>query len=366
MCHQRASEWFTALGSHDGSSYTRSGRYRTLEAHRDERKLSAIFAADVEGYSRLMGLDEVGTLRTLTAYRVIVDRLIASHRGRIFNTAGDSLVADFASAVDAVECAVEIQGAVGKENADRPAGDQMRFRIGIHVGDIIVQGDNLFGDAVNVAARLEALAEPGGICVSGTVRDQIGTKLPVEFIDLGPQQVKNITQPIKAYRIRDETSPTAPAVVGSSLPLPDKPSIAVLPFANMSGDPEQDYFADGMVEEIITALSRIRWLFVIARNSSFTYKDQTVDVKQIGRELGVRYVLEGSVRKAAHRLRITAVLIDAATGAHLWADRVDGSLEDILDLQDKGGLSIAGAIEPTLQVAEAARSADRSTGDLTA
>ena len=208
-----------------------------MEARRVERKLSAIFAADVEGYSRLMGLDEVGTLRTLTAYRVIIDRLIASHRGRIFNTAGDSLVVDFASAVDAVQCAVEVQDAIGRENADRLADEQMRFRIGVHVGDIIVQGDNLFGDAVNIAARLEALAEPGGICVSGTVRDQIGTKLPVGFIDLGEQQVKNIAQPIKACRITGETSPIATPVVGSSLPLPDKPSIAVLPFGNMSGDP---------------------------------------------------------------------------------------------------------------------------------
>src|SRR5438270_8256726 len=237
------------------SGYTRTGRCRTLEAHRVERKLSAIFAADVEGYSRLMGLDEVGTLRTLTAYRVIIDRLIASHRGRIFTTAGDSVLADFASAVDAVQCAVAVQDAISKENANQPADKQMWFRIGIHVGDIIVQGDNLFGDAVNIAARLEALAEPGGICISGTVQDQIGTKLPVGFVDLGPQQVKNITQPIKAYRIRDETSPPAAPVVGSALPLPDKPSIAVLPFANMSGDPEQEYFADGMVEEIITALS---------------------------------------------------------------------------------------------------------------
>jgi class 3 adenylate cyclase len=195
-----------------------------LEAHSVERKLSAIFAADVEGYSRLMGRDEVGTLRTLTAYRVI-DRLIGSHRGRIFNTAGDSLVADFASAVDAVQCAVEVQDALAKENEGRPAGEQMRFRIGVHVGDIMVQGDNLFGDAVNVAARLEALAEPGGICVSGVARDHIGTKLAVGFADLGEQQVKNIAQPIKAYRIRDETSPSATPVVGSSLPLPDKPSI---------------------------------------------------------------------------------------------------------------------------------------------
>jgi adenylate cyclase len=229
-----------------------------LEAHSVERKLAAIFAADVEGYSRLMGLDEVGTLRTLTAYRVIIDRLIASHRGRIFNTAGDSLVADFASAVDAVQCAVAVQDAVAKENTDRPAGEQMWFRIGIHVGDIIVQGENLFGDAVNVAARLEALAEPGGICVSGAVQDHMGTKLPLAFADLGPQHVKNITQPIRAYRIRGEISPTATPPVDSYLPLPDKPSIAVLPFANMSGDPEQEYFADGMVEEIIGIPPRLQ------------------------------------------------------------------------------------------------------------
>jgi TolB-like protein/class 3 adenylate cyclase len=337
-----------------------------LEAYSVERKLAAIFAADVEGYSRLMGRDEVGTLRTLTAYRVIIDRLIASHHGRIFNTAGDSLVADFASAVDAVQCAVEVQEAIARGNADRPAAEQMRFRIGIHVGDIMVQGENLFGDAVNIAARLEGLAEPGGICVSGTVQDQIGTKLPVEFIDLGPQQVKNIGQPIKAYRIREETSPSTTPIVGSSLPLPDKPSIAVLPFANMSGDPEQEYFADGMVEEIITALSRIRWLFVIARNSSFTYKGKAVDVRQVGRELGVRYVLEGSVRKAGQRVRITGQLIDTITGTHLWADRFDGSLEDIFEFQDKVAVSVAGVIEPALQAAEARRSAERPTNDLTA
>ena len=334
-----------------------------MEAQRVERKLSAILAADVEGYSRLMGRDEVGTLRTLTAYRVIIDRLIASHRGRIFNTAGDSLVADFGSAVDAVQCAIEVQEAIAKANMDRSPEEQMRFRIGIHVGDIIVQGDNLFGDAVNIAARLEALAEPGGVCVSGTVRDQIGTKLSVGFIDLGEQQVKNIAQPIRAYQIRGAmNSPTA----SPSLPLPDKPSIAVLPFANMSGDPEQEYFADGMVEEIITALSRIRWLFVIARNSSFTYKGQAIDVKQVGRELGVRYVLEGSVRRAGGHVRITAQLVDASTGTHLWADRFDGSLEDVFELQDKVAISVAGIIEPTLQAAETARTAGRPTDDLTA
>jgi adenylate cyclase len=296
----------------------------------------------------------------------IIDRLIASHRGRIFNTAGDSLVADFASAVDAVHCAVEVQDAIANEDVDRGPAEQMRFRIGIHVGDIIVQGDNLFGDAVNIAARLEALAEPGGICISGVVRDHIGTKLPLSFADLGEQQVKNIAQPIKAYRIRGDTSPTDTPPVGSYLPLPDKPSIAVLPFANMSGDPEQEYFADGMVEEIITALSRIRWLFVIARNSSFTYKGQSVDVKQVGRELGVRYVLEGSVRKAAQRVRITGQLVDVLTGTHLWADRFDGSLEDIFQLQDRVASSVAGVIEPALQHAEIRRSAETRTSDLTA
>jgi adenylate cyclase len=337
-----------------------------LEAPSIERKLAAIFAADVAGYSSLMGRDEVGTLRTLTAYRVIIDRLIASHRGRIFNTAGDSLVADFASAVDAVQCAIEVQDAIAKENTDRPVGEKMRFRIGIHVGDIMIQGDNLFGDAINIAARLEALAEPGGICISGVVRDHIGAKLPLSFADLGDQQVKNIIQPIKAYRIRGETTPIATPVVASLFPLPDKPSIAVLPFANMSGDAEQEYFADGMVEEIITALSRIRWLFVVARNSSFTYKGLSVDVKQVGRELGVRYVLEGSVRRADYRVRITGQLIDAVTGTHLWADRFDGSLEDIFDIQDKVASSVAGVIEPALQAAEMRRSAARQTTELSA
>jgi adenylate cyclase len=332
------------------------GEVPKVEAHSVERKLAAIFAADVEGYSRLMGRDEVGTLRTLTAYRVVVDRLIASHRGRIFTTAGDSLVADFASAVDAVQCAVAMQDAIAKENADRPAAEQMRFRIGLHVGDIIVQGENLFGDGVNIAARLEALAEPGGICISGTVRDQIGTKLLTRFIDLGPQQVKNITQPIRAYRVQGDTSPTDTPPVGSYLPLPDKPSIAVLPFANMSGDPEQDYFADGMVEEIITALSKLRWFFVIARNSSFTYKGRAIDMKQVGRELGVRYVLEGSVRKGGNRVRVTAQLIDAATGNHIWAERYDRELADIFAVQDEITERVVATIEPELYAAEHLRS----------
>jgi TolB-like protein len=239
------------------------------------------------------------------------------------------------------------------------------LRIGINLGDVIVEGDDLYGDGVNIAARIEALADAGGVFVSNTVHDQVRDRLPFVFEDLGDQQVKNIARPVRVYRVRDAAAaaktPSAPV-----LPLPDKPSIAVLPFANMSGDPEQEYFADGMVEEIITALSRIRWLFVIARNSSFTYKGQAVDVKQVGRELGVRYVLEGSVRKAGNRVRITAQLIDATNGAHLWADRFDGSLEDVFDLQDKVASSVAGVIEPTLQAAEMRRSAARPTTDLSA
>ncbi len=330
-----------------------------------QRKLAAIFAADIAGYSRLMARDEVGTLARLKAFRAIIDELITSHRGRIFNTAGDSVVADFASAVDAVQCAVAVQAAIATENAGGTADEPMQFRIGVHVGDVMVDGENLLGDGVNIAARLESLAEPGAICVSAAARDHIGNKVPLAFDDLGDQQVKNIAQPIRVYRVKAD-APIPPQSSLPPLPLPDKPSIAVLPFQNMSGDPEQEYFADGMVEEIITALSRIRWLFVIARNSSFTYKGQTVDVKQVGRELGVRYVLEGSVRKAGNRVRITGPLIDAESGTHLWADRFDGSLEDVFDLQDEIAISVAGVIEPALQAAEARRSADRSTSDLTA
>jgi adenylate cyclase len=328
-----------------------------------ERKLAAIFAADIAGYSRLMASDEVGTLARLKACRAIVDGLIASHRGRIFNTAGDSVIVDFASAVDAVQCAVAVQAAITTENVGGAVDEPMQLRIGVHVGDVMVDGENLLGDGVNIAARLEALAEPGAICVSAAAYGQIGNKLPLTFDDLGEQQVKNIAQPIQVYRVR-AVNPAPPPV--TALPLPDKPSIAVLPFANMSGDPEQEYFADGMVEEIITALSRIRWLFVIARNSTFTYKGQAIDVKQVGRELGVRYVLEGSIRKAGQRVRISGQLIDALSGTHLWADRFEGSLEDVFDLQDKVAISVAGVIEPTLQAAETLRSAGRPTDDLTA
>jgi TolB-like protein/tetratricopeptide (TPR) repeat protein len=328
-----------------------------------ERKLAAIFAADIAGYSRLMARDEVGTLARLKACRTIIDGLIASHRGRIFNTAGDSVVADFASAVDAVQCAVAVQAAVATENGGGTADEPMQFRVGVHVGDVIVDGDNLLGDGVNIAARLEALAEPGAICVSAATRDHIGNKLPLAFDDLGEQQVKNIAQAIRAYRVQSETRAPPPV---AALPLPDKPSLAVLPFQNMSGDPEQEYFADGIVEDITTAIARLPWLFVIARNSSFTYKGKSVDVKQVARELGVRYVLEGSVRKAGDRVRITGQLIDTATGAHIWAEHFDGALDDIFELQDKVASSVVGAIEPRLRASEIERASRKPTERLDA
>jgi adenylate cyclase len=273
---------------------------------------------------------------------------------------------EFASVVDAVRCAVAVQQAMPERNADVAADDRIELRIGINLGDVIVEGDDLYGDGVNIAARIEALADAGGVFVSNTVHDQVRDRLPFVFEDLGEQQVKNIARPVRVYRVRDaatalKNSPTQPA-----LPLPDKPSIAVLPFQNMSGDPEQEYFADGMVEEITTALSRIRWLFVIARNSSFTYTGQAIDVKQVGRGLGVRYVLEGSVRKGGGRVRITAQLIEAESGAHLWADRFDGSLEDVFDLQDRVAIGVAGVIEPALETNELRRSGRRPTSDLTA
>jgi len=326
-----------------------------------ERKLAAIFAADIAGYSRLMARDEVGTLARLKRCRAIIDRLIASHHGRIFNTAGDSVVADFASAVDAVQCAVAVQAAIVTENAGGTANEPMQFRIGVHVGDVMVDGDNLLGDGVNIAARLEALAEPGAICISATARDHIGNKLPLAFDDVGDQKVKNIDQAIRVYRVQVEKLPAQPV---AALPLPDKPSIAVLPFANMSGDPEQEYFADGMVEEISTALSRIRWFFVIARNSTFTYKGHAVDVKQVGCELGVRYVLEGSVRKSGNRIRITAQLVEAATGNYVWAERYDRDLADIFAVQDEITERVVAAIEPELYAAEHVRSQSKPPDSL--
>jgi adenylate cyclase len=318
------------------------------------RRLIAILAADVAGYSHLMGADEEGTLRRLQAHlRELIDPKITEYRGRVVKNIGDGFLAEFASVVDAVRCAAEVQRGMAERNAATSLEGRIEFRVGINLGDIIAEGEDIFGDGVNVAARLEALAEPGGICVSRVVRDQVRDRLDYTFEDLGEQQVKNIARPVRVYRVRDAgPSAKSPPPV---LPLPDKPSIAVLPFADMSGDLEQEYFADGMVEEIITALSRIRWLFVIARNSSFTYKGRAVDVKQVGRELGVRYVLEGSVRKGGNRVRITAQLIDATNDAHLWADRFDGLLEEVFELQDKVAISVAGVIEPTLRQSEIER-----------
>ena len=331
------------------------------------RRLAAILAADVAAYSRLMGADEEGTLERLKALRrELIDPKIAEHGGRIVKTTGDGMLVEFASVVDAVRCAVEMQQAMPERNTGIAADTRIELRIGINLGDVIVEGDDLYGDGVNVAARIEALADAGGVFVSNTVYEHVRDRLPFVFEDLGEQQVKNITRPVRVYRVHEAGTKILSAPASLVLPLPDKPSIAVLPFANMSGDPEQEYFADGMVEEIITALTGIRWLFVIARNSSFTYKGQAVDVRRVGRELGVRYVLEGSVRKAGGRLRITAQLIDAATDAHLWADRFDGSLEDVFDLQEKVAFNVAGVIEPALQAAEIRRSAQRPTTDLTA
>jgi adenylate cyclase len=335
------------------------------------RRLVAVFAADVEGYSRLMGVDEVGTLKELTERRAILDRLIGEHRGRIANTAGDSVLAEFGSAVDAVQCAVDAQAALAEANASLAPDRRISFRIGIHIGDVMVRAGDLFGDGVNIAARLQALANPGTVCMSGATYDQVRKVLPMTFVDLGVQQVKNIQEPIRAYQVgvMSETREAAPARVAdteSPPPLPDKPSIAVLPFQNMSGDPEQEYFADGMVEEIITALSRFKSLFVIARNSSFTFKGRAVDIKEVGRRLGVRYVLEGAVRKASGKVRITGQLIDAVTGAHIWADRFERDLTDIFALQDEMTVAVVSAIQPKLLQTEIALAARRRPENLTA
>src|SRR5262245_57411164 len=309
---------------------------------RVDRRLAAILASDIAGYSRLMGTDEEGTLRQLKAHRKeLVDPKITEYRGRIVKTTGDGMLVEFVSVVDAVRCAVDIQRGMIERNAQVPTDRRIEFRIGINVGDIIIDGDDIYGDGVNVAARLEALAEASGILVSRTVHDQVCDKLSFGFEDMGEQVVKNIARPIGVHRVSlkevAHPMPTKPGVAGATSELPsiDRPSIAVLPFANISGDPEQDYFADGISEDIITALSRLRWFFVIARNSSFAYKGKAIDVKRAARELGVRYVLEGSVRKGGNRLRITAQLIDASTGNHIWADRYDGDLTDIFAVQDE-------------------------------
>jgi adenylate cyclase len=330
------------------------------------RRLAAILAADVAAYSRLMGTDETGTVQALREHHAAADPLIAEHSGRIVKTTGDGVLIEFGSVVAAVECALALQRLALERNAEIASERRMEWRIGVHVGDVLVEGDDILGDGVNIAARLEGIAEPGGICISEDAFRQVRGKIEAEFADIGEQSLKNIARPLRVYRIGPSSATERPTTPPTALPLPDKPSIAVLPFANMSGDPEQEYFVDGMVEEIITALSRIHWLFVIARNSTFTYKGRAVDVKEVGRELGVRYVLEGSVRKGGSRVRITGQLIDALTGTHLWADRFDGSLEDVFELQDQVALGVAGVIEPVLQAAEMRRSAARPTSDLTA
>src|SRR5262245_57744211 len=329
-----------------------------------EHRLAAIMATDVVGYSKLMQSDEAGALAALAVLREATQNQIVQHRGRIANTAGDSGLAEFGSAVEAVSCAIALQ----QELSNRTQGADLQVRIGVHLGDVVDKVGDLFGTAVNIAARLEGIAQPGGIVVSAAVRDAIAGKLAASFADLGPQSLKNIEEPLRAYALSSKIGTTSPSAhrSGEALPLPRKPSIAVLPFENLSGDREQEYFADGMVEEIITALSRFRQLFVIARNSSFAYKGRAVDVKQVGRELGVRYVLEGSVRKAGNRVRITGQLIDASTGSHLWADRFDGALDDIFDLQDQVTSSVVGAIAPKVEQAEIERARRKPTESLDA
>ena len=308
-----------------------------------------MLAADVAGYSHLMGANEEGTLARLKAIRKsLVDPAIASYRGRIVKTTGDGMLVEFASAVDAARCSAEVQRAMAAQNADVPQDVRIELRIGIHVGDIIIDDNDIFGDGVNIAARLEGIAEPGGVCISDDAQRQVRGKVDFDFEDLGLQTLKNIAEPMRAWRMQLGGQSAVKAGSTPPLALPDKPSIAILPFQNMSGDPDQEYFADGIADDIIMALTRMRWLFIIARNSSFTYKGRAVDVKQVGRELGIRYVLEGAVRKSANRIRITAQLIDATTGGHIWAERYDRDLSDIFAVQDEITECVAGAIEPEL------------------
>ena len=368
-----------------------------------KRKLTTLFSADVAGYSRLMGQDEAATVETITTYREVMSELIKQHRGRVVDSPGDNLLAEFSSVVDAVQCAVAAQKELKARNAELREDRRMEFRIGINLGDVIEEGDRIYGDGVNIAARLEGLAPPGGICISKTAFDQIETKLPLGYEYLGEQTVKNIDKPVGAYHVLMEPrvtvsetieekrvgtmrrprlilavvvallmvagaamvwhfylrhAPSPAEVVSEKAPgleLPDKPSIAVLPFVNIGGDPEQEYFSDGITEEIITTLSKVPHLFVIARNSVFTYKGKSVKVQQVGKELGVRYVLEGSVRKAEDRVRITAQLVDAATGGHLWSERYDRDLKDIFALQDEITMKILTAVRVKLTEGEQAR-----------
>ena len=328
---------------------------------RVERRLSAILAADVAGYSRLMGIDEVGTARSLREHRVVSDALIVRHGGRIVKTTGDGLLLEFASVVDAVECAVAVQKVMAERNVAVPEDRRMLFRIGINLGDILIEGDDILGDGVNVAARLEGIAEPGGICISGSAYDQVREKVAVEFADLGEQSLKNIARPVRAFAIvRNPSSPNTRVgrAIPSRLSAP-RLSIVVLPFANIGGDPGQDYFADGVTESLITDLSRISGSFVIARNTAFTFKGKAADVKQVGRELNVRYVLEGSVQRSGNRLRVNVQLIDAEAGNHLWAERFDKAVADLFDMQDEIVSRLANALNAQFIAVEAQR-AERS------
>jgi adenylate cyclase len=337
-----------------------------LSSEHVERRLAAILAADVAGSCRLIGIDEEGALGRLKALRMkLFDPKITYHRGRIVKNTGDGALVEFGSVVDAVRCAVEIQRDMAKHNIDVPQVKRIEFRIGIHIGDIIIEDHDIFGDGVNIAARLEGIAEPGGVSISDDAHRQIRGKVDITFEDMGSQSLKNIAEPMRVWRVTNGLAapqvPNRPPIDDAEpLALPDRPSIAVLPFQNMSGDPEQEYFADGIVDDITTALSRFKLVFVIARNSSFVYKGKAVDIKQIGRELGVRYVLEGSVRKAAGKVRITGQLIDATTGLHLWADRFEGDLSDIFALQDQMTESVVSAIAPKMFQTEIDLAARRS------
>ena len=317
-----------------------------------KRKLTAILSADVQGYSRLMGENEEATVQTLKSYRTAIAGLVQQFRGRIVDTPGDNLLAEFTSVIDAVNCGVEIQRNLAKRNAELTDNRKMEFRIGINLGDVIEEEGQIYGDGVNIAARLESMAEPGGICISGRVYDHVENKLGLGYENLGKHQVKNISAPIRVFRVKTETNLSEILSSGghTALPLPDKPSIAVLPFNNMSGDSEQEYFSDGIAEDIITALSRSPWLFVISRNSSFTYRGAAVDIRVVSRELGVRYILEGSVRKVGNRIRISAQLIDGTAGSHVWAEKYDGELQDIFEFQDQITQQVVATVQTQIQI----------------
>jgi adenylate cyclase len=330
------------------------------------RRLAAILAADMVGYSRLMGLDEAGTAQALREHRAAADPLIAEHGGRVVKATGDGLLIEFGSVVGAVECALTLQRLAAEQNAAVPSERRMEWRIGVHLGDVLIEGDDILGDGVNIAARLEGIAEPGGICLSDDAFRQVRGKVEAEFADLGEQSLKNIARPLRVYGVRPKSAAEPPTVAATALPLPDKPSIAVLPFTNMSTDPEQEFFADGIAEDIITALSRYQSLFVIARNSSFTYRGRSVDVKHVGRDLGVRYVLEGSLRKSGNRIRVTAQLVEAETSRHVWAERYDRELADIFAVQDEITEAVTIAIAPAIADAEQQRALRKPPDNLDA